>query len=727
MFFPLKSFRFFRRLFVITAAVLIACISQAQLHVQSLTINVQTVLSYGVAYGTVTLSEPSPEITRVRLFSSEDIVEMPQFIKIPADTLSMSFPITGKPVNARTWTTISAAITKDFVRKRMFVDPPDHPTIHFTHPWLVGGSMTWAQLDCYTKLVAGMRVDLTSSDPTAVTIPDHVRIGKNKAGIQFELISHPVTEPKTVTIGGTIEGKPFNATISIRPPIAPAGWFPIGTNPNMLNNGGKLPSVLIDNATTVITTRMRHFAATANGTGTEEIRLVYANYDTEENRGERVPPNAITIKAGIERAGGDGTYQELVPTAVTFGGMPTATIAPGDYGVSDPIHFPLENGEAFYTRTAQMVADPTMVMCGGLATEGTTELGGFDTGEGMIAGDYSYTGYIPPLANRGGYSPSAILGYSDAPPVSLGLVGDSIMSGTGDSGFRTCAGGYAERAVMRQFNIVENQSPSPLSGYVHFAKGAETGKTFTKSTIRFELSCLADTIVSNYINNDIGDYDEVKNTEADIKETLLRLARRYIVRGKRLVVTTCNPKATSIDGFRSVTGQTPISSEAVRVSLNNWLRDPAGFAAEVGAPEQIIVWDICRDIEVNANNEFEMNGGYWASSPQLVESGDVSSNSYLSKPSFKDRTKFWVPNALSGLTVTFTSGPNTNRSRPIELNDSAGHVVVRGGFPSVNHLGNTYVINSGIYSFDGTHPTSTGHAAIAATFPYLEVFGLSFP
>lgn len=702
-----------------------AVASVAQLHVTGLSIDNHQLHPYEETHGTVTISEVSATITKLKLFSSEDVVTFPKIVKVPPGQLSAGFTLKGKSVTERVWTTMSAAIAKDFVRLRIYVEPPVSATIRLTRPWLVGGSQTSATLDVYAKSGSGpIDVELTSSDPAVVSVPSVVEVHKGKSTVTFDISSFPVDSVTHVQVGGVFGGHPFGATLEVRPALVPQGWYPIGTNANMLNNGGKIPAAIAAGADTTVTVRMQHVAANALGQDVHQVRLVYANYDTEESAGEHSPTNTITVKASIEKMSPDGpNVEDQPPIPVLFNGAESVDILPGDYAVSDPVDVDLVNGEKFYTRTTQSVALPTMTLCGGLSVLGGTGLGGFDTGEGVIAGDYAAGGFITPNAAKGCYSPSAILGYSDTPLTTLALCGDSILSGTGDGGYRYDAGSYAERAATRQFGMVEDRNLPPLCGYVHTAKGGERALDFVNSGIRFELSCLADTVVANYINNDIGDYDPVRYTEDDIKATIVEMIHRWTVRGKRVVYTTCNPKVVSTDGLLTVGNQMPLATEWLRLDLNAWIRDPDGLAAAVDAPGQLIIWDICPAIEVDATGNFAVNGGRWASAPVLYDTGAITTKSYLSAPSFKDKTKSWQSNELCGMSVTFTSGANSGRTRVVAYNDRTGHVVLRGGYSDANKLGDAFIVTTGVYSIDGTHPTSWGHAAIAATFPYDVVFG----
>lgn len=729
-----KILSLYSRVLLLFVLTLLGVVAQAQsdLHVASLTIDKQGLLCYGVMKGTVTLSEPPDISTRVKLFSSDDIIEMPQFVKLQAGQVSTTFSIHGKSVTERLWTTLSAAITKDFVRVRLYVQPPPAPQVILVQPWVVGGSVTYGTLDVFTKAPkGGFTVDLLNSNPDAVTIPSSVRIPTRKSNIEFEVVTHPVATTTTVYISGTVFGQTFVTPIEVRPPIVPPGWFPVGTNANMLNDGGKKPNAILKDAApglTAITTRMLHVMARADGQNVTKVRLVYANYDTEENTGERVPGNTITVKAAIERPSPNGpNVQDLAPIPVTFNGQPTVDILPGDYAVSDPVNLNYANGKKFYTRTTQMVADPNMTMCGGLSCEGGTDLGGFNNGEGMAPGDLAYSGYVTPNSKKGGYSPSAILGYSDTPPPALALLGDSILTGAGDGGYRFAAGSFAERVPTQQFAIAENPDQRPLCGYVHAAKGAEKVKDFLKSRVRFELSCLADTIVVNYLNNDIGAWDPQHYSEATIKANILRMIHRWTARGKRVVYMTCNPKTVSTDGFFSVTSQTVQPEEDVRQHINAWIRDPNGLRADANAPGQVIIWDICDGIAVGPQNVNAITGKYWAAHPVVYDTGQITTSAYLSPPSFRDKTKHWAPNELTGMTVTFTSGENANETRVIAYNDATGHIVLRGGYNRSNKLGDTFKISTGVFSIDGTHPTSWASCVIAHSFPYQEVFGSFAP
>ncbi|HEY0866892.1 MAG TPA: hypothetical protein VGE01_05930 [Fimbriimonas sp.] len=685
-------------------------------------------LPYEEATGTVVVEFPVETATRINLRSSEPVLEMPAFVKILAGSRMAAFQVKALAVTSSTTTKVAATYSGQSVKASLAVQPSSAPMIVPTHPWVVGGSLTWASIELFQIAPAGgVTVKLASSEPVAVPVPSEVIVPEGASSARIEVQTGPVTRNIAAVVTGRALGTTFSANLNVRRPLVGAGWHVVGTNPNPLSIGGRTPKEILGGSTvaTTVTSRTLHAAALGGRTETRRIRLVYANYDTQDGEGERRPPNPIWIKAGIEKIYGDNLEAQATwPTPVSFNQKWAAKIMPGEYVVSDPVWVTLREGERFFVRTTQQVATPDAQMCGGLSTLGGTRFGGFGTGEGLAVGDYAFGGTIPSGNFNGVYSPSAILGYTSDLTGSLAICGDSVLSGAGDGGFRMGAGSYGARVATRQFGLVQDHSIPPICGYVHLTRSAERVDQFLESAIRFELSCLSDIVLTSNLNSDLSYYSANRSTEEVLKAKLVELVRRWLVRGKRVVVATCNPRTSSVDGYFSAEGQATRDTEGVRLRMNQWLRNPDGFLAAVGAsPGRVLVWDVCGPVEVDSTGQPSRSGGRWRAAPKIVDQGSVSGEAFLFSSSIQDRDRNWTGNALAGHALTFSTGANAFRTRSIAYSDDRGRVALRGGFASVPAVGDRFYVTDGVYTTDGTHPTSAGHALIARTFPFLQVFG----
>jgi len=153
--------------------------------------------------------------------------------------------------------------------------------------------------------------------------------------------------------------------------------------------------------------------------GGDQWKLVLCNRQSEAATG-----NAITVSAAIE-------YPVGVINQVLFNGATSVTIANGGPDVySDALPFFMPAGAVFYTRIIVSVASAGMkwpIMDDMSFASANTE--GATLGTGALP---SITAAVTPANVTQVYVPVAILGRSFA-PFAVGLIGDSIITGTGDT------------------------------------------------------------------------------------------------------------------------------------------------------------------------------------------------------------------------------------------------------------------------------------------------------
>jgi hypothetical protein len=687
--------------------------------ITSVTINPFEVQSGGLALGTVSIAAALSKDAVVSLASNRPEIVVPSTVTIRKGQTQATFLVNTNFVDNRISGAVSAKRTGTGAYAQLIVKPATLDGIEFPTP-VVGGRHTRG----FVRLTgpsgpSGTVVNLRSYVPALMTVPASITVPAGMTEATFTATTTTVSETTVATakafIGGVVRNAPL--TVLAQPDLN--GWSLVGTNPNPMLDLGYTPANRIPGATDTVTSRLMHGAATQGQTATR-VRLVYANYRNTNGLADESSPNFIRIKAALERLSPEGpTVQDQVPVPVTFGGSETIEIAPGEYVVSDPIDFPLEDGQRFFTRTMQWVYLPTDQMVGGLTTSGGATYEASDYGEGAAPGDLTYTGTITPGVVRGVLSPVAILGETPTPLRTLAVCGDSIMAGADDAGFRANGGGFGERVALRQTGRAEDSSIVPYCGYVRLARGGELVKGMVQSQLRFDLSCMATTILENYLNNDLGDVSANNPSTVQLKADMVAAVKRWTDRGKTVIVTTITPRMTSTDGFTSTLNQTPRQDPDIRESVNDWLRDPAGLVAEVGAPEGMVrIWDIAGFVEATDEFGTPMPEGYWKAEPLMEDQGVVSSPINLSTASFRDRSRTWVENKYRGYTVMFLEGAAAMQSRTIRNNQQDGRFTVRTALKAVPAEGDHFGIFSGILTSDGVHPTSDGHRMIAARFDY---------
>lgn len=158
-----------------------------------------------------------------------------------------------------------------------------------------------------------------------------------------------------------------------------------------------------------------------------DVRLVDGNFYNGDVKGV----NTITVRSGVEvpvaTRQGSATVPSTLP--VSFNGSRSVVIEPGCWAVSDPVPVDVTLGQLLYTRTNVTVASAGQNWPTSLYTYAGEQ-------EGATAGsDTSDSGTIATVSARG-YGPVAVVGIPDrGKPATVAGLGDSIMFGSGDSGY----------------------------------------------------------------------------------------------------------------------------------------------------------------------------------------------------------------------------------------------------------------------------------------------------
>lgn len=323
-----------------------------------------------------------------------------------------------------------------------------------------------------------------------------------------------------------------------------------------------------------VTYRTAH-VATCNITS---LSPVFGNcYGTSAgSAGQTDGPSTLTVKCTVEWPASSATGARGF-----FKGSRTATIEPGGSATTDPIPVNIPKGTQFYIRTAVQVptggqwplglttnyaaANGTdNILTGNAASAGSGE--GNNLSEGT--GDLTVPSTTVPAHNASAYSPYAILGTtSDGLVPTIGVLGDSIINGS--SAFDDT--GYMWRALANGY------------GYLRLSQPGETADNwvapFSNREMRTRLYQYCTHIVCAHGRNDLSNGRSL----AQIQTSLIAQWVGVALYGAKLWQATITPKATSVDGFSTLGGQTTTSDNAILALLNPWLRDGAPMSAGVQA------------------------------------------------------------------------------------------------------------------------------------------------
>lgn len=215
-------------------------------------------------------------------------------------------------------------------------------------------------------------------------------------------------------------------------------------------------------------------------------------------------------------------------------------------------------------------------------------------------------------ANSTCFSACAIYGVADATlKPGVALVGDSIISGTGDTGYNGRLAGDSGFAVR----VLD----AALIPHISLSQGSETLANFQTTQRQNRLPRLigAKYVISNYGTNSLA-----SQTVAQMKAAILEIAGAIIGCGAFLYWCTLNPKTTSTDNWTTAANQTPLNTtdavdatynsiELRRAAINAWLRDnsASGFVAQAGGAGVAGLFDTASKVEVNSSNALTLTGG----------------------------------------------------------------------------------------------------------------------
>lgn len=295
------------------------------------------------------------------------------------------------------------------------------------------------------------------------------------------------------------------------------------------------------------TTNYRSAHWTKRGGAVMGLKLCFANC-TISSTGEATGNAVHTVKASVEYNG--------VAYPVYFGGTTrTKTLALDEQVTSDPVFVSIPADTKFFVRTYVTVTN--LGEKWPVSQAANTAIGEGYASTTDKADDVSYTSF----AAASIYCPSAILGLHSGAAANVLVIGSSSGWGQGDTaetGYWDY--GYLSRALSNQYGYIKwTRASTALS---HF------GTAGYSRFIDFLTRTKPTHIIQQLGSNDL-------TSAASFATMQSRLATMWDVcssTGASVLQCTYTPVTTSSDSWATLANQTVVSSNAARISTNDWIR-----------------------------------------------------------------------------------------------------------------------------------------------------------
>lgn len=268
--------------------------------IASLSLSPTSVLGGASSTGTVTLGSPAPSggavvaLTR----SNASVVTVPPNVTVPAGQTSAPFTITTSPVGASTAVTITASYAAGSRSATLTVTPAVLTSVSVSPVSVAGGTPSTGTVSFNGPApAAGRIVSLSSSNPSAATVPGTVTVVSSSA--TFSITTLGVASSTNVTITAVNGGVTKTAILTVTP--APPAL-----------------SAIIVNPTTVVATASVNGTATLNQPAPAGGAVVALS---SSDPAVASVPASITVPAGSTSDGfGITTYSVPGDASVTISG-----------------------------------------------------------------------------------------------------------------------------------------------------------------------------------------------------------------------------------------------------------------------------------------------------------------------------------------------------------------------------------------------------------------------
>lgn len=436
---------------------------------------------------------------------------------------------------------------------------------------------------------------------------------------------------------------------------------------------------------------------------TTDIVVSYANW-LWNSTGEVVGDNTITVKAALEY---NSKFYPLYSR-----GARTVTIESGATISFDASGIRLPAGAQAWVRTYvtnNSVVSGTWPLGRASATNGN-ESDNFTTATGL-----DLTDAIGSFTGRSGYQfgPVSVTGRQRSNGIAVGILGDSIGSGAGDTNAAVIGyAGFLERGLMKTVPWVSLTRAGFRGVYIASDQSRSSG------IIGREVG--GANITTLICQLGVNDIFAQNSTLAQLQANFIAIWTNFYTRGVRVYQTTITPDTTSTDGFTSTANQTLVSSgqETVRENFNDWLRAgapmSAGAAVAVGTAGAILAGSashpLTNYIEIADVAESARNSGKWAVNANARTLTDVVTTSGSATVT-SATANFTDADIGTQAYLTAAGAASANLSATIIARASATSITL-GTNASTSQAATT--MKMGGNTADGLHPGLPIHTAAAA-------------
>ncbi len=210
---------------IILAALLLVVPSLAWTQSPTLVVTPTSVIGGVNSTGVINLGSAAPEgglvvqLLVIRFPGESSAASVPATVIVPAQQSSASFLVTTTPVASSRTVVISFVAAGATNTARLTVLAPSPSQVRL--PDIEDG---FEKLIAELKLsgaapAGGLVVPLSSSNPSAATVPASISVDAGKANAKFQVNPKPVAQPTAVTITAGTGGSTAAALLTVKPPV----------------------------------------------------------------------------------------------------------------------------------------------------------------------------------------------------------------------------------------------------------------------------------------------------------------------------------------------------------------------------------------------------------------------------------------------------------------------------------------------------------------------------
>jgi hypothetical protein len=291
--------------------------------------------------------------------------------------------------------------------------------------------------------------------------------------------------------------------------------------------------------------------------------------------------------------------------------------------------------------------------------------------------------------------PMTIQGLQSSPVPSIAVIGDSIFNGSSDQ----------QDQPSGRIGAFE-KSVGNVHGWTFIGNDGELMANYiTRHSQEDLMAPYATHFINCLLRNDVAP----GTTIATLQTRLVSIWTPYLAAGLKVYQITALPTTTSTDNWATTTNQTVANAttEAVRVQVNNWIRNTAPSLYGIN------VIDICTVMEAVQNNGlFNASAGGGASQlPRIT----INGSGVVTACTISGGVRYPISSAIP-LEIFYPQGvPGSGLALTANTDGSGNITTVTVNSGGTGHLATNppLVGVPGQYTIDGVHPSTYGHFKMA--------------